>query len=337
MEISNLSVLLVFQLTLSYWVIRGESAAIPPGCFSKIFAFGDSLTDTGNTRSGVGPSSFQGVSHLPYGQTYFHRPTNRYSDGRLVIDFVAQALGLPFLQPYTHEQGDFSHGVNFAVAGSTAIDHDFYTRMNITFDQTPQSLGTQLQWYKSFMDKTCKNANTDCKNNSSAGALYWVGEIGANDYAYITGSDISSDTIRTLAVTKTLQVLETLIQGGASYMVVEGLPLTGCLSMAMTLGSTEDRDQRGCIKSVNEQAQSHNALLQQGLEGLRSKHPNTAIVYADYTSAHNKVLLNPTQYGFDNTKKACCGAGGGTYNFDIFATCGEADPSPISVLKNGSS
>lgn len=80
-------------------------------------------------------------------------------------------------------------------------------------------------------------------------------------------------------------------------MVVEGIPLTGCLPMAMTLGFTKERDQFGCIKGVNEEAQSHNALLQQGLEGLRSKYPNTAIVYADYSSAHNKVLLNPTQYG----------------------------------------
>ncbi|KAH9316380.1 hypothetical protein KI387_025007, partial [Taxus chinensis] len=308
MEYSSFSFFLVFQLIVSFWAIVGKSAPVPPGCFSKIFAFGDSLTDTGNTRSGVGPSNFQGVSHSPYGQTYFHRPTNRYSDGRLVIDFVAQALGLPLIQPFTNRNGDFGHGVNFAVAGATALDHDFFTRRNISLDQTPQSLETQLQWYTQFMDKTCDNGNTDCKYNSSAGALYWVGEIGANDYAYIIGSNISSDTVRTLAVDKTLKFLETLIQQGATYMVVEGIPLTGCLSMAMAIGSSQDRDRLGCIKSANQETLLHNTLLQQGLQALRQKHPNSLIVYADYHGAHSKVLQNPSEYGFDNTKRACCGA-----------------------------
>ncbi|CAH9104493.1 unnamed protein product [Cuscuta europaea] len=91
----------------------------------RIYAFGDSFTDTGNTHSATGPSSFTYVSNPPYGRTFFHRPTNRYSDGRLVIDFVTQALSLPFLPPYLNPNADRSYGVNFAVGGSTAIDHRF--------------------------------------------------------------------------------------------------------------------------------------------------------------------------------------------------------------------
>ncbi|THF97579.1 hypothetical protein TEA_023606 [Camellia sinensis var. sinensis] len=59
------------------------------GPLKKMYAFGDSHTDTGNTGSISGPSGFSYVSNLPYGRTYFHHSTNRYSDGRLVIDFVA--------------------------------------------------------------------------------------------------------------------------------------------------------------------------------------------------------------------------------------------------------
>ncbi|ERM99738.1 hypothetical protein AMTR_s00099p00110810 [Amborella trichopoda] len=44
----------------------------------------------------------------------------RYSDGRLVIDFVAKSLGLPYLSAYLDSVGtNFSHGANFATAGST--------------------------------------------------------------------------------------------------------------------------------------------------------------------------------------------------------------------------
>lgn len=93
--------------------------------FKKIYAFGDSYTDTGNTKSAKGPTGFGHVSNPSYSETFFLRPTNRYSDGRLMIDFVGQTLSLPFLQPYLHLKGNETNGVNFAVAGSTAINHAF--------------------------------------------------------------------------------------------------------------------------------------------------------------------------------------------------------------------
>jgi GDSL-like Lipase/Acylhydrolase len=42
-----------------------------------MFNFGDSNTDGGNN----------GALNLPYGETYFHKPTGRNSDGRIIVDF----------------------------------------------------------------------------------------------------------------------------------------------------------------------------------------------------------------------------------------------------------
>ena len=73
-------------------LVAGAAAADPPaaratgGCYTRLFAFGDSLTDTGNFISysaAPGP-----VARLPYGETFFHRPTGRWSDGRLIVDFI---------------------------------------------------------------------------------------------------------------------------------------------------------------------------------------------------------------------------------------------------------
>ncbi|GFP90886.1 GDSL esterase/lipase at3g48460 [Phtheirospermum japonicum] len=155
------------------------------------------------------------VSNLPYGSTFFHRPTNRYSDGRLVIDFVAQALSLPFLPPYLDQKADKSSGVNFAVAGSTAIVHSFFVKNNMTINITPQSLQTELAWFDKFVGgKGCKNSSTTPRECEAVfrDALVWVGEIGANDYAYSFGSStVTAQTVQQLAINSVTGVLRVKI------------------------------------------------------------------------------------------------------------------------------
>ena len=75
-----------------------EAAA--KGKYHALFNFGDSLADAGNLIQN-GTPEILATARLPYGQTYFGRATGRCSDGRLVVDFLAEALKLPsFLPPY---------------------------------------------------------------------------------------------------------------------------------------------------------------------------------------------------------------------------------------------
>ncbi|GMQ09879.1 hypothetical protein CsSME_00053103 [Camellia sinensis var. sinensis] len=304
------------------------------GPFKKMYAFGDSYTDTGNTGSATGPSGFNYVSNLPYGRTFFHHSTNRYSDGRLVIDFVAQSLSLPFLPPYLRHinsnQKSSSMGVNFAVAGSTAIIHSFFVKNNLTLNITPQSLQNQLTWFNNFLESqgckgggptTTTTTTTQC-NAAINDALFWVGEIGANDYAYTIGSTVSGTTIQQLAIKSVTGFLQALLTKGAKYIVVQGLPTTGCLPLALALAPENDRDDMGCVASVNKQSYSHNAVLQSKLQDLRARFPHAVIVYADYWNACRNVMKNSAKYGFKEPFKACCGAGGGPYNFQAFSACG---------------
>lgn len=154
-----------------------ESAA---GCFESIVSFGDSLADTGNYPLLWEADTPPRYALPPYGRTFFHRPTGRCSDGRLVIDFIgmldkyicisksipkvvepistlncpAQSLGMPLVQPYI-AGGDggrsFSKGVNFAVVGATALDFEFYEKIGFPNVYTNVSLGTQLDWFKQFL------------------------------------------------------------------------------------------------------------------------------------------------------------------------------------------
>ncbi|KAF8413778.1 hypothetical protein HHK36_001771 [Tetracentron sinense] len=53
--------------------------------YTSIFSFGDSYTDTGNLIC-LYPN--ESGFHFPYGETYFGHPTGRYSNGRLIVDFL---------------------------------------------------------------------------------------------------------------------------------------------------------------------------------------------------------------------------------------------------------
>jgi hypothetical protein len=68
-------------------------------CFDRMFSFGDSLTDTGNFLLSVPEDFPDPARHLPYGQTFFGRPSGRYSDGRNLLDFFGNLPTLSVFSP----------------------------------------------------------------------------------------------------------------------------------------------------------------------------------------------------------------------------------------------
>ena len=54
--------------------------------FPAIFNFGDSNSDTGGLAA-----SLMALAP-PNGETYFHRPAGRLSDGRLIVDFIGSSF-----------------------------------------------------------------------------------------------------------------------------------------------------------------------------------------------------------------------------------------------------
>ena len=86
-------IILKFTITLSFFcMLLLFASTLNPvfglkNCnFPAIFNFGDSNSDTG------GLSDMSLKTPTPYGETYFHKPAGRASDGRLMIDFMGMYL-----------------------------------------------------------------------------------------------------------------------------------------------------------------------------------------------------------------------------------------------------
>lgn len=57
--------------------------------YDSIFSFGNSLADTGNNPTVFAWYSVPNpATRPPYGSTFFGRPTGRFCDGRLILDFI---------------------------------------------------------------------------------------------------------------------------------------------------------------------------------------------------------------------------------------------------------
>lgn len=58
-----------------------------------IFSFGDS-SDTGGLAAGLGY-----ILSYPHGRTFFHKPSGRYCDGRIMLDFLCEFNKQPLFPP----------------------------------------------------------------------------------------------------------------------------------------------------------------------------------------------------------------------------------------------
>ncbi|RDX90173.1 hypothetical protein CR513_27992 [Mucuna pruriens] len=291
--------------------------------FPAIFNFGDSNSDTG----GLAASLFAPTP--PYGDTYFHRPAGRFSDGRLIIDFIAKNFGLPYLSAYLDSLGtNFLHGANFATAAST---------IRLPPSVIPQGgfspfyLDIQYTQFREFKARTQfirhhggVFASLMPKQEYFHKALYTF-DIGQNDlgagfFGNLTIQQVNASVPDIVnAFSKNVKDIYDL--GARSFWVHNTGPI-GCLPYILANFLSAERDVYGCAKPYNEVAMYFNHKLKEAVLQLRKDFPLAAITYVDIYSVKYTLFSNPKKYGFELPLVACCGYGG-KYNYSASVECGE--------------
>lgn len=70
--------------------LLSDVSSAPSRNITSMFTLGDSHIDTGNALIMAAPVIPVWIDKPPYGETFFGHPSGRFSDGRVITDFIGE-------------------------------------------------------------------------------------------------------------------------------------------------------------------------------------------------------------------------------------------------------
>ncbi|KAK6147169.1 hypothetical protein DH2020_018081 [Rehmannia glutinosa] len=257
---------------------------------TKLFVFGDSYADTGNIRKSLGNSWKE-----PYGSTFPGKPAGRFSDGRVLTDYLAKFLGLKSPLAYTWMKlggKKLRNGLNFAYGGSGVFN---------TYGSLLPNMSTQIDFFDKLINESIY---TKWDLQSSVVLVCLAG----NDYgAYISngGTAQGLQNFIPLVINQLALNLKRIHGLGATKVAVTSLEPLGCLPRM-----TETSSFQQCNASQNLAVGYHNLLLQQTVDKLNNDTKSSTFFILDLYNSFTTVLEQKGDYQgdlrFETPLKPCC-------------------------------
>ncbi len=243
--------------------------------FSQFYAFGDSLSDTGNAFIGTG-------GKFPVSPAYFN---GRFSNGPIWVDYVGEKIGLtptPFAAILADPTIVPKQGINFAIGGAqTGISSQFPG----TVEGVPGLRGQVGLFAQSLI---AQNLQVDAK------AIFSVNG-GGNDY--FDNKPVSE------VIDNLYKSINTLAGLGAKNIVVFNQSDIGKVPFAKVLGRSDE------LSAITLE---HNQKLALALDKIRSLNPGTRIASVDLFNLFEKSQsvfqdsVNPCITGNSTNVTAIC-------------------------------
>ncbi|KAI4376473.1 hypothetical protein MLD38_014230 [Melastoma candidum] len=310
------SILLVRTALLLGIIFSSTIPALGSSDSPAFFVFGDSTVDPGNNNY-IGTTPEFRADFEPYGRNgFFDKPTGRFSDGRVIVDFIAEYAGLPIIPAYKQPGADFSHGANFASGGAGVLPE---TNRGMVID-----LPTQLKDFEEVEKWLIEKVGTDKAKEVLREAVYFI-SIGSNDYlGGYRGNPEMRQRYRPEAFIGTVvgnltSTIQDLYEKGARKFGFLSIGPLGCLpALRAQNAATSGNNNGACLEEASSLAQAHNNALKSLLFSLSAIFRDIKYCNSDFYDWIEDKLNNPAKHGFKDGERACCGAGpfGGLY------TCG---------------
>ncbi|KAF7813979.1 GDSL esterase/lipase 5 [Senna tora] len=283
-----------------------------PRKHAALFVFGASLFDTGNNNY-INTSAISGINIFPYGQTFFKYPSGRFTDGRVIPDFIAEYARLPLPLPYLFPAYQtYTDGTNFASGGSGALVE---THRGFVID-----LKTQLANLRN-VNRILRNRHGDAETNKLVSNSIYLFNVGTNDYtARVTENSsvllsYSADEYVKIVVGNLTSVVQDIYKMGGRKFGFLGIAPLGCLpSLRARVNGTAG----SCLEEANELAKQHNKELSLVLQNLERKLQGFKYSFTNYYDLVSQLMNFPSKYGFKEGMVACCGSG----PYRGYSTCG---------------
>jgi phospholipase/lecithinase/hemolysin len=236
--------------------------------FSKLFVFGDSLSDPGNVFNATKALN-DPTRVFPPSPPYVN---GRFSDGPVWAEYFGKELGLS-PAPVTALLGGQSaqDGINFAFGGSTT------GKNNAFVSDIPTGILTQVD---SFTQISNQKADPD--------ALYTIWG-GGNDYLF--GNNVDP----TVPIANLTSAIKSLSDVGAKNILVFNLPDLGQLPTT----STDPKISAGLSALTG----LHNSALSATVAGFQQSGLN--IIPVDVNSVVKEIKANPGKFGFKDANSSC--------------------------------
>ncbi|XP_030469922.1 GDSL esterase/lipase At3g27950 isoform X2 [Syzygium oleosum] len=288
----------------------GGGGGSPTGCeFSAVFNFGDSNSDTGAISAALSEVA------PPNGETFFGHPSGRFCDGRLIVDFIAEDLKLPYLSAYLDSiETNFGHGANFATGGSSIRPGGY----------SPFHLGIQISQFVRFKSRVTDLYNRLNQSKKSSAFSYrlprpqdfskalYTFDIGQNDLAYGFQHTTVEQVIASIPdiLSQFSRAVHQLYEEGARVFWVHNTGPIGCLPYSIIYDQSKpgNLDQNGCVRPQNEVAEDFNKQLKDRILQLRAQLSAAVFTYVDVYSAKYSLISEAKDQGFVDPSSFCCGS-----------------------------
>ncbi|XP_073303716.1 GDSL esterase/lipase At5g22810-like [Primulina huaijiensis] len=271
-----------------------------------LFIFGDSIVDAGNNNV---LETIVKANFAPYGRDFLeHKPTGRFCNGKLASDFTAENLGFTsYPPPYLSKQARGNKlllGANFASASS-----GYYDTTAKIYNTIP--LSKQVEFYESFQKKLVGIVGNSNASSIINGSIYFV-STGSSDFVqnyYINPllyKKYTTDQFSDILLESYTNFVQELHKLGARNIGVTTLPPLGCVPAVITIFGD---DTNTCVEKINKAAVSFNNKLNSTSQKLQAKFSSLNLVVLDIYQPLHDLVTKPTDYGFFEARKACCGTG----------------------------